>query len=30
MTEAGLDALEEREIREILLAAVDASLERVR
>ena len=30
MTEAGLDALEERKIREILLAAVDASLERVR
>jgi pyrroline-5-carboxylate reductase len=30
MTEAGLDALEEREIRKILLAAVDASLERVR
>jgi pyrroline-5-carboxylate reductase len=30
MTEAGLDALEERNIREILRAAVDASLERVR
>ena len=30
MTEAGLDALEEREIRKILRAAVDASLERVR
>jgi pyrroline-5-carboxylate reductase len=30
MTEAGLDALEEREIRATLLAAVDASLERVR
>jgi pyrroline-5-carboxylate reductase len=30
MTEAGLNALEERQIREILLAAVDASLERVR
>jgi pyrroline-5-carboxylate reductase len=30
MTEAGLDALEERKIREILLAAVDASLDRVR
>jgi pyrroline-5-carboxylate reductase len=30
MTEAGLNALEERSIREILLAAVDASLERVR
>jgi pyrroline-5-carboxylate reductase len=30
MTEAGLNALEERKIREILLAAVDASLERVR
>jgi pyrroline-5-carboxylate reductase len=30
MTEAGLNALEERRIREILLAAVDASLERVR
>jgi pyrroline-5-carboxylate reductase len=30
MTEAGLSALEERNIREILLAAVDASLERVR
>jgi pyrroline-5-carboxylate reductase len=30
MTEAGLDALEERRIREILLAAVDASLDRVR
>jgi pyrroline-5-carboxylate reductase len=30
MTEAGLNALEERNIREILLAAVDASLERVR
>jgi pyrroline-5-carboxylate reductase len=30
MTEAGLNALEERDLREILLAAVDASLERVR
>jgi pyrroline-5-carboxylate reductase len=30
MTEAGLNALEERKIREILLAAVDASLDRVR
>lgn len=30
MTEAGLNALEERRIREILLAAVDASLDRVR
>jgi pyrroline-5-carboxylate reductase len=30
MTEAGLNALEERKIREILRAAVDASLERVR
>ncbi len=30
MTEAGLDALEERKIHEILLAAVDASLGRVR
>jgi pyrroline-5-carboxylate reductase len=30
MTEAGLNALEERQIHEILLAAVDASLERVR
>jgi pyrroline-5-carboxylate reductase len=30
MTEAGLNALEERKIHEILLAAVDASLERVR
>jgi pyrroline-5-carboxylate reductase len=30
MTEAGLNALEERQIRETLLAAVDASLERVR
>jgi pyrroline-5-carboxylate reductase len=30
MTEAGLNALEERKIREILMAAVDASLERVR
>jgi pyrroline-5-carboxylate reductase len=30
MTEAGLNALEEREIRETLRAAVDASLERVR
>ena len=30
MTEAGLTALEERNLREILLAAVDASLERVR
>ena len=30
MTEAGLNALEERRIREILLAAVDASLEKVR
>ncbi len=30
MTEAGLDALEDREIRETLRAAVDASLERVR
>jgi pyrroline-5-carboxylate reductase len=30
MTEAGLNALEERRIRETLLAAVDASLERVR
>lgn len=30
MTEAGLDALEERDIRETLLAAVEASLERVR
>lgn len=30
MTEAGLDALEERKIRETLLAAVDASLEKVR
>jgi pyrroline-5-carboxylate reductase len=30
MTEAGLNALEEREIRKILQAAVDASLERVR
>ena len=30
MTEAGLNALEERRIHEILLAAVDASLERVR
>ena len=30
MTEAGLDALEERKIREILLAAVDASLDRAR
>jgi pyrroline-5-carboxylate reductase len=30
MTEAGLNALEERNIREILLAAVDASLDRVR
>ena len=29
-TEAGLDALEERKIHEILLAAVDASLERMR
>lgn len=30
MTEAGLNALEERKIHETLLAAVDASLERVR
>jgi pyrroline-5-carboxylate reductase len=30
MTEAGLDALEERKIRETLLAAVDASLDRAR
>jgi pyrroline-5-carboxylate reductase len=30
MTEAGLNALEERRIREILLAAVDASLAKVR
>jgi pyrroline-5-carboxylate reductase len=30
MTEAGLNALEERKIHEILLAAVDASLEKVR
>jgi pyrroline-5-carboxylate reductase len=30
MTEAGLNALEERKIREILQAAVDASLEKVR
>ena len=30
MTEAGLNELEERKIRETLLAAVDASLERVR
>jgi pyrroline-5-carboxylate reductase len=30
MTEAGLDALEERDIRRTLQAAVDASLERVR
>ncbi len=30
MTEAGLNALEEREIHETLRAAVDASLERVR
>lgn len=30
MTEAGLDALEQRDIRATLLAAVDASLERVR
>jgi pyrroline-5-carboxylate reductase len=30
MTEAGLNALEEREIRETLQAAVDASLEKVR
>jgi pyrroline-5-carboxylate reductase len=30
MTEAGLTALEERNLREVLLAAVDASLERVR
>ena len=30
MTEAGLNALEERNFRETLLAAVDASLERVR
>src|SRR3954447_18732426 len=30
MTEAGLNALEERQIHEILLAAVDASLEKVR
>jgi pyrroline-5-carboxylate reductase len=30
MTEAGLNALEERNIHEILLAAVDASLEKVR
>jgi pyrroline-5-carboxylate reductase len=30
MTEAGLEALEERQIREALRAAVDASLERVR
>jgi pyrroline-5-carboxylate reductase len=30
MTEAGLNALEERKIHEILLAAVDASLERAR
>jgi pyrroline-5-carboxylate reductase len=30
MTEAGLNALEERDIRETLQAAVDASLERVR
>lgn len=30
MTEAGLDALEERKIRETLLAAVEASLDRVR
>lgn len=30
MTEAGLDALEERDLRETLRAAVDASLERVR
>jgi len=30
MTEAGLNALEEREISKILLAAVDASLERAR
>jgi pyrroline-5-carboxylate reductase len=30
MTEAGLSALEERNLRETLLAAVDASLERVR
>jgi pyrroline-5-carboxylate reductase len=30
MTEAGLNALEEGKIREILQAAVDASLEKVR
>ena len=30
MTEAGLEALEERSIREALRAAVDASLARVR
>jgi pyrroline-5-carboxylate reductase len=30
MTEAGLNALEERKIRETLMAAVDASLEKVR
>jgi pyrroline-5-carboxylate reductase len=30
MTEAGLNALEERQLRETLLAAVDASLEKVR
>ena len=30
MTEAGLDALEERDLRETLKAAVDASMERVR
>ena len=30
MTEAGINALEEREIHQILLAAVDASLEKVR
>jgi pyrroline-5-carboxylate reductase len=30
MTEAGLDALEERDLRDTLRAAVDASLERVR
>jgi pyrroline-5-carboxylate reductase len=30
MTEAGLNALEERDIRETLRAAVEASLEKVR
>ena len=30
MTEAGLKALEQRHFREVLLAAVDASLERAR